>query len=116
MKSALRKTVCACAASAAVLLTGGVPVSAAEVQGPAVPLAQPVDDDGDGNRDERPDADRGDNGLWGLLGLVGLLGLAGLARRGPKAGAMTGYPTPGADAPPVNTYPPAEPRRQPPGA
>ncbi len=115
MKRALQAATCACAASAAFLLAGVVPASATGVPTVAAPVSQQVDDDGNGNtRDER--SGDGDNGLWGLLGLVGLLGLAGLVRRGPKAGAMTGYPAAGADAPPVNTYPPAEPRRQPPGA
>jgi MYXO-CTERM domain-containing protein len=57
--------------------------------------------------------DDDDNGLWGLLGLVGLFGLFGLVRRGPKQGAMDGYP---AAEPPMNSYPPASPRRNPPGA
>ncbi|MEU3628669.1 hypothetical protein BS329_09295 [Amycolatopsis coloradensis] len=115
MKRALQKTTCACVAAAAVMLTGAVPASATGESAPTVPASQEVDDGNGRMREERADAD-GDNGLWGLLGLVGLLGLAGLARRGPKAGAMAGYPAAGADAPPVNTYPPAEPRRQPPGA
>ncbi len=116
MKRALQAATCACAASAAVLLAGVVPASASGVPALAAPVAQQVDDDGTGNtRDERSDAGEGDNGLWGLLGLVGLLGLAGLVRRGPKTGAMHGYPAADTDAPPVNTYPPAEPRRQPPG-
>ncbi|MEV6909108.1 WGxxGxxG family protein [Amycolatopsis sp. NPDC051071] len=119
MKQALRKSTCAGVAAAAILLTGVTPAAAAATDepGPATPASRQVDNDGNGNsRDERSDGDRGDNGLWGLLGLVGLFGLAGLARRGPKDGAMAGYPASGADAPPVNTYPPAEPRRQPPGA
>jgi hypothetical protein len=56
------------------------------------------------------------NGLWGLVGLVGLLGLAGLMRRGPKPGAMDGYPVAGSGEPPMNAYPPAPPTRVPPGA
>ncbi|WP_414937912.1 WGxxGxxG family protein [Amycolatopsis sp. cmx-11-51] len=117
MKRGLRISTCACAASVALLLSGGGTVSAVAAPSPVTPISQQVDDDRDGNgssRDDRVDGD-GNNGLWGLLGLVGLLGLAGLARRGPKAGAMTGYPGAGSDAPPVNTYPPAEPRRHPPG-
>ncbi|QKV73370.1 WGxxGxxG family protein [Amycolatopsis sp. Hca4] len=99
---------CAGIAAAAFALTTAVPASAApQLTAPA--WQQQSDDDGT-NRDSNDD-----NGLWGLLGLVGLLGLAGLVRRGPKPGAMTGYPAAGAGEPPANAYPPAEPRRNPPG-
>ncbi len=113
MKRALQKTTCACLASAALLLGGAASATAAPA--PGALLSRQVDDDGNA-RDQRTDDDRGDNGLWGLLGLLGLLGLAGLARRGPKPGAMAGYPVAGTDAPPANTYPAAEPQRRPPGA
>ncbi|MEU4520699.1 WGxxGxxG family protein [Amycolatopsis sp. NPDC024027] len=104
---------CAAIAAGAFALTGAVPASAApDIVAPA--WHQQTDDDGT-NRDTTRD-DNDDNGLWGLLGLVGLLGLAGLVRRGPKPGAMAGYPAAGATPPPANTYPPAEPRRNPPGA
>ncbi|WP_410600029.1 WGxxGxxG family protein [Amycolatopsis sp. lyj-90] len=116
MKQALLKSTCACVMAAVILLTGAGPAAAAVEPVPTAPASRYAADDGNGSpRDDRSDADRGGNGLWGLLGLVGLLGLAGLARRGPKPGAMAGYPASGADAPPVNTYPPAEPRRHPPG-
>ncbi|WET76468.1 hypothetical protein P3102_20290 [Amycolatopsis sp. QT-25] len=111
------KVVSAFVISGAIALTGAVPASA--MPGPAVATQAWHQADNDPNdlndRNAGNDSD-GDNGLWGLLGLVGLLGLAGLARRGPKPGAMNGYPAAGAEAPPVNTYPPAEPRRNPPGA
>ncbi|MGW3966899.1 WGxxGxxG family protein [Amycolatopsis sp. NPDC005003] len=107
------KLCCAGIAAAAFALTGAMPASAApEFSAPA--WHQQTDDDGT-NRDNSRD-DNDDNGLWGLLGLVGLLGLAGLVRRGPKPGAMAGYPAAGATPPPANAYPPAEPRRNPPGA
>ncbi|MDS0140717.1 MULTISPECIES: WGxxGxxG family protein [unclassified Amycolatopsis] len=106
------KLCCAGVAAAAFALTAAVPASAAPEF--AVPAwHQQTDDDGTNDGNTRDDND--DNGLWGLLGLVGLLGLAGLVRRGPKPGAMAGYPAAGAN-PPANTYPPAEPRRNPPGA
>nr|WP_236725393.1 WGxxGxxG family protein [Amycolatopsis orientalis] len=88
-------------------------VSADAVSAPAVATQAGQQADNDPN--DRNDSD-GDNGLWGLLGLLGLLGLAGLVRRGPKPGAMAGYPAADPGAPPANTYPPAEPRRNPPGA
>jgi hypothetical protein len=107
-----RKLICGCATSAAVLLTGTT--SAAAEPAPAHTTAwHQADDDPAGDTARNDD---GDNGLWGLLGLVGLLGLAGLVRRGPKPGAMSGYPAAGSGAPPFNAYPPAEPRRTPPGA
>ncbi|MDT8912991.1 WGxxGxxG family protein [Amycolatopsis sp. PS_44_ISF1] len=84
--------------------------SAQAAPSPVIPVAQ---DQGDGTNGGNSRDGNGDNGLWGLLGLLGLVGLAGLVRRGPKPGAMAGYP---ADAPPVATYPPAEPHRRPPGA
>ena len=115
MNRTARNLLAATAAAATITLTGAFPASA-EPNEPASSVQ--ADDD--------------DNGLWGLLGLVGLLGLAGLARRGPKSGAMAGYPAAGrtshpdavppaepsrpGQAPPMNTYPPAEPRRNPPGA
>ncbi len=103
---------CAGVAAAAFALTGAVPASAApEFATPA--WHQQTDD---GTKDGNVHDDNDDNGLWGLLGLVGLLGLAGLVRRGPKPGAMAGYPVAGTDSPPANAYPPAEPRRNPPGA
>ncbi|UOX92638.1 WGxxGxxG-CTERM domain-containing protein [Amycolatopsis sp. FBCC-B4732] len=96
MNGMARKWLCGLAAAGAIALAGTSPASA--------DLARA--DDHVTTQD-----DNGDNGLWGLLGLVGLLGLAGLVRRGPKADAMAGYPA----APPANAYPPAEPRRSPPG-
>ncbi|MFJ7219020.1 WGxxGxxG family protein [Amycolatopsis sp. NPDC098790] len=120
----IRNLLAGTAAAAAIAVTGAFPASAA-------PAASPVAAQADNDDNVRSDNDD-NNGLWGLLGLVGLLGLAGLARRGPKTGAMAGYPaaggtarpeavphagtSPAAQAPPVNTYPPAEPRRTPPGA
>jgi MYXO-CTERM domain-containing protein len=113
-----RKLLCGCAVSAAVVLTGTTPAAAAPVPAPAAAWHQADDDPADDTARDNNDND-GDNGLWGLLGLVGLLGLAGLIRRDPKPGAMAGYPAAGSGAPgapPANTYPPAEPRRTPPGA
>ncbi|RSM56056.1 hypothetical protein DMH03_31545 [Amycolatopsis sp. WAC 01376] len=108
------KVVSAFVASGAIALTGAIPASAMPEPAVATQAGQQADTDpNDGN--DRNDSD-GNSGLWGLLGLVGLLGLAGLARRGPKPGAMNGYPAAGSGAPPANTYPPAEPRRNPPGA
>ncbi|WP_244896120.1 WGxxGxxG family protein [Amycolatopsis regifaucium] len=106
--------------SAAIVLTGAVPADAAPAPAIATPAGQQADnnpnDPNDRNdRNDRNDSD-GDNGLWGLLGLLGLLGLAGLVRREPKPGAMAGYPAAGPGTPPANTYPPAEPRQNPPGA
>ncbi|MFK0247193.1 WGxxGxxG family protein [Amycolatopsis azurea] len=103
---------CSCAVWATVLLPGTA--SAEYASTPATAVVQQTPDNDGGPRDDGRDSD-GDNGLWGLLGLLGLVGLGGLARRGPKSGAMTGYPGAGTEAPPVNTYPPAEPRRRPPG-
>ncbi|WP_410597045.1 WGxxGxxG family protein [Amycolatopsis sp. lyj-23] len=114
MKHQAGKLCCAGVAAAAFALTGAIPASAAPDI--AVPAWHQQTDDGtshDNNRDDN--GDNGDNGLWGLLGLVGLLGLAGLVRRGPKPGAMAGYPAAGAPEPPANAYPPADPRRNPPG-
>ncbi|MEV6638891.1 WGxxGxxG family protein [Amycolatopsis sp. NPDC051371] len=134
MNRTARNLLVGCAAAAVIGVTGAVPASAAPAP---VPVAWHQADDDGGTAED----DNGDNGLWGLLGLVGLLGLAGLVRRGPKAGAMAGYPdagrpsrretAPHAEAttagppvnayppaeatPPANTYPPAEPRRNPPG-
>ncbi|KDN20115.1 WGxxGxxG family protein [Amycolatopsis rifamycinica] len=107
---------CTGIAAAAFALTGAVPASAAP-EFTAAAWHQQTDNDGtDGNTTRHDNDDNGDNGLWGLLGLVGLLGLAGLVRRDPKPGAMAGYPAAAATPPPANTYPPAEPRRNPPGA
>ncbi|MGK3208109.1 WGxxGxxG family protein [Amycolatopsis sp. MEPSY49] len=125
MSRTARKLLAGTTAAAAIALTGAFPASAA----PADPPFTAQDD----NNDNTVHDDNDDNGLWGLLGLVGLLGLAGLARRGPKSEAMAGYPAAGrtprpevaphgeptaraGQAPPMNTYPPAEPRRNPPGA
>jgi MYXO-CTERM domain-containing protein len=114
MSRTARKLICGCVASAAIVFTGASP--AAAVPAPAAaPVSQAADPD-DGTDPDTTRDDDGDNGLWGLLGLVGLLGLAGLVRRGPKTGAMAGYPAAGAGTPPANAYPPAEPRRNPPGA
>ncbi|WP_409463654.1 WGxxGxxG family protein [Amycolatopsis sp. GA6-003] len=106
-----------CAAVVIPLLTAG----AADAAVPAPGFAQPVQTQNNGdngnNNNHNDDHDNGNNGLWGLLGLLGLVGLAGLARRGPKPGAMAGYPAaPEQQTPPANTYPPAGPRRNPPGA
>jgi MYXO-CTERM domain-containing protein len=115
MNRTARTLICGCAASAAIALAGATPAASAPAPVP-VTIAHQADDPDDGtNRDTTRDDD-GDNGLWGLLGLIGLLGLAGLVRRGPKTGAMAGYPAAGAGTPPANAYPPAEPRRNPPGA
>lgn len=88
-------------------------VSAAEAA-PAHPV--PVQQSpGNDNPDSAAD-DNGSDGLWGLLGLVGLLGLLGLIpRRGPRD-RMEAYPAAQSSGPPMNTYPPAAPRRNPPGA
>ncbi|MEV6830079.1 WGxxGxxG family protein [Amycolatopsis sp. NPDC051102] len=110
MTHTARKLLCGTAAAAAIALTGAWPASAAPEA--ATPAWQAQTDDGNQVNTARDDND--DNGLWGLLGLVGLLGLAGLVRRGPKPGAMAGYPAAPAE-PPANTYPPASPRRNPPG-
>lgn len=124
MNRTTRNVLAGTAAAAAIAMTGAFPASAA-------PAAPPFAAQADNNDNVQDDND--DNGLWGLLGLVGLVGLAGLARRGPKAEAMAGYPAAGrtsrpevaphvetasraGQAPPMNTYPPAEPRRNPPGA
>jgi hypothetical protein len=69
---------------------------------------------GNQNQNNGDQNSNSDTGLWGLVGLLGLLGLAGLMRHGPKPGAMNGYPVAG--EPPMNTYPPAQPTRNPPGA
>lgn len=112
MNHTKRKLCCAGIAAAAIALTGALPASAA----PALTTqAWHAQTDDNTHHDNTAD-DNDDNGLWGLLGLVGLLGLAGLVRRDPKPGAMAGYPAAGATPPPANTYPPAEPRRNPPGA
>ncbi|ONF73746.1 WGxxGxxG family protein [Amycolatopsis keratiniphila] len=103
------KLISAFVVSGAIALTGTMPASAA----PEPTVATQAWHQAENDPNDRTDSD-GDNGLWGLLGLLGLLGLAGLVRRGPKTGAMAGYP--GAGTPPANTYPPAEPRRNPPGA
>jgi MYXO-CTERM domain-containing protein len=108
------KFVSVCTASVAIALTGTVPADAAPATAVATQAGQQADNDPN-DRNDRNDSD-GDNGLWGLLGLLGLLGLAGLVRREPKPGAMAGYPAAGSGTPPANTYPPAEPRRNPPGA
>ncbi|WP_410575363.1 WGxxGxxG family protein [Amycolatopsis sp. cmx-4-61] len=121
MKHQAGKLCCAGVAAAAFALTGAMPASAApEITAPEIvapdivaPAWHQQTDDGN-NRGTNHD-DNDDNGLWGLLGLVGLLGLAGLVRRGPKPGAMAGYPAAGAPEPPANAYPPADPRRNPPG-
>ncbi|MGW4395092.1 WGxxGxxG family protein [Amycolatopsis nivea] len=97
MTAHVRRQVCALVVAAAIPLAGAASADAAVV---APGTAQNTADD---------DHDNGNDGLWGLLGLFGLLGLAGLVRRGPKSGAMAGYP-------PANAYPPAGPRREPPGA
>jgi hypothetical protein len=112
MSRTARKLICGCAAVAATLV-GAVPAAAAPAPAPLTTWHQADNDDGTSGDTARDDS--GDNGLWGLLGLVGLLGLAGLVRRGPKADAMTGYPAASPGTPPANTYPPAEPRRNPPG-
>jgi MYXO-CTERM domain-containing protein len=111
MTHTARKLLCGAVTAAAIALTGALPASAAPEF--ASPAWHAQTDDGN-TRDNAQD-DNDDNGLWGLLGLVGLLGLAGLVRRGPKQGAMAGYPAAGAE-PPANAYPPADPRRNPPGA
>jgi hypothetical protein len=54
----------------------------------------------------------GGYGLWGLLGLLGLLGLVPRPGRRPKVSVIR--PEEPA-SPPLNTYPPAEPTRNPPG-
>ncbi|WP_103351344.1 WGxxGxxG family protein [Amycolatopsis sp. CA-128772] len=110
MTRTARKLFCGGVVAAAIALTGALPASAAPEF--AAPAWHAQTDDGNARDNNHDDND--DNGLWGLLGLVGLLGLAGLVRRGPKPGAMAGYPVAG-EAPPANTYPPAEPRRNPPG-
>ncbi|MCG3752508.1 WGxxGxxG family protein [Amycolatopsis sp. Poz14] len=109
MTAQVRRQICALVAAAAIPLAGAGTAEAAVV----APGTAQVQNTGDTAND---DHDNGNNGLWGLLGLVGLLGLAGLVRRGPKPGAMAGYPAaPDRQAPPANTYPPAGPRREPPG-
>ncbi|MFB9685075.1 WGxxGxxG family protein [Amycolatopsis plumensis] len=107
------KLCCAGVAAAAFALTGAVPASAAPEF--TAPAWHQQTDDGTNHDNNARDDDNDNNGLWGLLGLVGLLGLAGLIRRDPKPGAMAGYPAAAPTAPPANTYPPAEPRRNPPG-
>jgi hypothetical protein len=116
MSRTTRKLICGCLASATIALAGAAPAAAAPAPAPATTAHQADNDPDDGTARDTGANDNGDNGLWGLLGLVGLLGLAGLVRRGPKAGALAGYPGASAGTPPVNTYPPAEPRRNPPGA
>ncbi|WP_116206832.1 WGxxGxxG family protein [Amycolatopsis circi] len=119
MTAHVRRQVCALCAAAVLPLFAAGPADAAV---PAPASAQPVQtqnngDNGNNGNNNNDGNDNGNNGLWGLLGLLGLLGLAGLARRGPKPGAMAGYPAaPEQQAPPANTYPPAGPRRNPPGA
>ncbi|MBB4689517.1 WGxxGxxG family protein [Amycolatopsis jiangsuensis] len=111
-----RRLACALGIAATVpLVAAGSAEAAAPAPGSthAVSYAVPAPAQNQDNQDN--DNDNGDNGLWGLFGLVGLLGLAGLVRRGPKRGAMAGYPAADPDqAPPANTYPPASPRRGPP--
>jgi hypothetical protein len=111
-----RKLICGCLAAAAVALAGSTPAAANPAPTYSTAWHQADDDPNDGTSRDTTQDDNGDNGLWGLLGLLGLLGLAGLVRRGPKPGAMAGYPAAGAGTPPANAYPPAEPRRNPPGA
>jgi hypothetical protein len=111
MKPHLRRVVCV--ATLLVALTGmGAGADAATLPVTAVPQPQqPTTAQHTGDQDSHSD-----NGLWGLLGLLGLFGLAGLMRSGPKPGAMSGYPVAGSGEPPMNTYPPAGPTRNPPGA
>ncbi|KFU80235.1 MYXO-CTERM domain-containing protein [Amycolatopsis lurida] len=112
MNRKTRLAISSCAIWAFVMLPGVA--SAQNATTPTTTVTQEAPDRDGVSRGDGDDSG-GDSGLWGLLGLLGLVGLGGLARRGPKAGAMAGYPASGAETPPVNTYPPAEPRRRPPG-
>ncbi|WP_086683532.1 WGxxGxxG family protein, partial [Amycolatopsis pretoriensis] len=91
MNRTARNLLAGTAAAAAIAMTGTFPAAAA----PSTPVSAAQSDNDGTVRD-----DNDGNGLWGLLGLVGLLGLAGLARRGPKTGAMAGYPAAGGTARP----------------
>ncbi|UOZ10666.1 WGxxGxxG family protein [Amycolatopsis sp. WQ 127309] len=114
--STARKLICGCVTTAVVALAGAAPAGATPMPAQSTVSHQADDDPNDGTSRGAAQDDDGDSGSWGLLGLLGLLGLAGLVRRGPKTGAMAGYPAASAGEPPVNAYPPAEPRRNPPGA
>jgi hypothetical protein len=112
MKSTTARRVSAATLGLALLFGSAATAEAA----PAYPVAvqQSPGDDTD-----TPDAtadDNGNDGLWGLLGLAGLLGLLGLIPRRRPRDPMEAYPAAQNSGPPMNTYPPAAPRRNPPGA